>query len=152
MASPRSPGLRLGYRRNIRGAGSWVLAAADGREWTARVGTADDYENADNEHALTFHQAAERGRQMTRGQSGDTGKPATVTSALDTYEADLRARDGDGANASRARHHLTPALLAKPLALLTTAEPRRWRDDLVDSGSAQPEKHTREPPVAALMM
>jgi integrase len=133
-----APKMRLGYRRNIRGAGSWVLAvtAEDGTLWTAAIGTADDYEAADNEHAFSFQQAAERGRQTARGQSGGAGKPSTVAAALDAYEADLRARGGDAANATRVRHHLTPALLAKSVSLLSAAELRRWRDDLVGSGMA----------------
>ena len=114
-----APGLRLGYRRNKRGAGSWVLAVADGRggEWTARVGAADDVEDADGEHSFSFWQAADRGRQLARGQSGDN-RPATFAMALDTYQVDLIARGGDPVNASRVRHHLPPTLLAKPVALL----------------------------------
>ncbi len=122
-------GMRLGYRRNKRGAGSWVLACANGKggEWTDRVGAADDYETADNEFTFSFHQAAERGRQMARGQVGDKSRPATLASAIDDYEADLRARDGDARNAMRVRHHLTPTLLAKPIGILTASELAAWR-------------------------
>lgn len=132
-----APGMRLAYRRNKRGAGTWVLAVADGKgsEWTARVGTVDDFEDADGEHVLTFWQAADKARTMARGQSGDS-RPATWAMALDTYEADLIARGGDVENASRVRHHLTPTLASKPVALLTAAELRRWRDDLINSGMA----------------
>lgn len=128
-------GLRLGYRRNKRGAGSWVLAVADGRggEWTARVGAADDVEDADGEHSLTFWQAVDRARQLARGQSGGN-QPASFAMALDTYRVDLIARGGDPINASRVRRHLTPTLLAKPVALLTAAELRRWRDALLAIG------------------
>ena len=43
------PGLSLGYRRNDH-AGSWSIRAADGAggEWLKRIGTADDYEAANN--------------------------------------------------------------------------------------------------------
>lgn len=132
------PRARLGYRRNIRGAGTWVVVAAvgGGKEKTERVGTADDFEDATDEHALTFWQAVERGRQVARrlrDESGDN-RPATFSLALDTYRSDLIARDGDRVNASRVRRHLPPALLVKPVSALTAAELRRWRDDLSTSG------------------
>jgi integrase len=140
-----APGLRLGYRRNVRGAGTWVAAAADGKggEETRRVkaviddkdvaAIADDFEAADGEHVLTFWQAADKARVMARG---GIGKLASVAAALDSYEADLRARGGDIANATRVRHHLTPALLTKSVALLSGTELRHWRDDLIASGMA----------------
>jgi integrase len=129
-----APGIRLGYRRT-RHAGTWVGAAADGKggAWTFRVGTADDFEVADGEHVLDFWQAAERARAMARGQKGDS-KPATVAAALDDYESNLRVTGGDAANATRVRHHLTPALLNKPVAMLTGAELRKWRNTLLADG------------------
>jgi integrase len=128
-----APGARLGYRRT-KHAGSWVLEAADGRggEWQSRVGTADDLEDADGVHVLTFWQAADKARAMARGTAGNA--PATFATALDTYAADLTARGGSVINASRVRHHLSPTLADKPVALLTAAELRRWRDDLIASG------------------
>ncbi len=49
------PGIALGYRRN-QSAGTWVVRAADGRgaNWTKAFAIADDYEDADGEHVLTF--------------------------------------------------------------------------------------------------
>jgi integrase len=128
-----APGIRLGYRRT-KSAGTWVLESANGQggEWQARVGVADDYENADGEHVLDFWQAADKARAMARGTSGNT--LATWASALDTYETDLRTRGGDVNNAARVRHHLSPALAGKPVALLTAVELRRWRDGLLDRG------------------
>ena len=137
--TPIAPGIRLGYRRT-KHAGTWVLEAADGKggEWQARVGAADDYEDADGEHMLTFWQAADKARTMARGTS--SGAPATWSQALDDYEADLKARGGSKRNATHVRHHLnrTPTLLNKPVALLTTAELKRWRNDLVASGGLKP--------------
>jgi integrase len=68
---------------------------------------------------------------MGRGQSNETSRPATVGAALDGYADNLRVHGGDPINASRVRGHLTPMLLDKPVALLTAAELRRWRDDLL---------------------
>jgi len=126
-------GLRLGYRR-CKGAGRWVLEASDGAggEWQTRVGVADDFEDADGEHVLDFWQATEKARTMARGSS--SGAPATWESALADYEADLKASGREIANATRVRHHTPPALLAKPVALLTAAELRKWRNALLADG------------------
>jgi hypothetical protein len=53
--TPISPGVALGYRRS-RVAGTWVMRAADGKggNWTKRVAFADDHEEADGEHILTW--------------------------------------------------------------------------------------------------
>jgi integrase len=127
-----APGMRLGYRRT-KGAGTWVLECADGKggERQHRVGVADDYEEADGEHVLTFWQAADRARTLVR----DTpmSAPSTWARAIDDYEADLAARGGAISNAAHVRYHLkdVPTLLNKPVALLTAAELKRWRNDLV---------------------
>jgi integrase len=128
-----APGLAIGYRRT-RTAGSWVLRCADGKggAWTQRIGTADDYEDADSEfHVLSFWQACERARVTARGTSSI---PLTGALALDAYEADLRARGGALANAWRIRKHLPPTLAAKPVGLLTARELSAWRDQLVAEG------------------
>jgi integrase len=133
-----APGVRLGYRRT-KHAGTWVLEAADGQggEWTRKVGTADDYEDANEANGvLDFWMAADKARQMARGDNGDsTSAPATWASALDDYEADLIARGGNKGNATHVRHHLAgTALLNKPVALLTVAELKRWRNDMLKRG------------------
>jgi len=130
-----APGMRLGYRRT-KHAGRWVLECADGKggEWQRAVGVADDFEDADGEHVLTFWQAAEKARTMVRGTS--MARPVTWKDAIDEYEKDLKARGGNQQNASHIRFHLTrsaPALLAKPVALLTAPELKRWRNALVES-------------------
>jgi integrase len=130
-----APGISIGYRRNKR-FGNWVarVATGHGGYWTTNIGTADDIEDADGDAVLNYHQACERARAMGRGQSNETSRPATVGAALDGYEADLRTRGGSTVNASRVRGHLPQALLDKPAALITVAELRRWRDDLLASG------------------
>jgi hypothetical protein len=129
-----APGLRLYYRRNKTTAGTFVGEAADGNggEWQFRVGVADDHEDADGEHVLTYWQAIERARAISRGT--DTSKPATVATALEDYAADLRARDANPENASHIRYHLPAALLNKPVALITAAQLRKWRNGLIADG------------------
>jgi hypothetical protein len=127
-----APGIRLGYRRT-KSAGTWVLECTNGMsgEWQKRVGVADDYEEANGEDVLTFWQAADKARTMARGTA--TSRPVTWRDALADYEEDLKTRGGYKDNATLVRYHLnrTPALLDKPVALLTAAELKRWRNDLV---------------------
>jgi hypothetical protein len=125
-----APGIALAYRRN-QGAGTWVVRVADGHgsNWTKAFGIADDHEEADGAHVLTFWQAQDKARVLARGDV-DHGRPYTVSEALDAYAADLKARGGLAENASRVRYHLPPTLAAKTVSLLTSRELQRWRDSL----------------------
>ena len=80
-----APGARLGYRRNKRGAGTWVVAVADGKggEKQKPVGLADDFEDAAGEHSLTFWQAVEHGRQRR------AVNPATTARRLSPWRSTL---------------------------------------------------------------
>jgi integrase len=130
-----SPGIALGYRRCV-GAGRWVVKVADGHggSWTKVVGLADDHENTDGAHILTWWQAQDKARALARGKDAG-GRPATVAEALADYERDLIARSASPANARRVRTLLTPTLLAKPVALLTTRELKHARDALLAKGA-----------------
>ena len=125
-------GIALGYRRN-EGPGTWVVRVTrDGRDWTAKLGPADDEENSS---ALTWWTAQARAREIALGQSeADTSKPVTVAGALDTYEIDLQARGAAPRNAAMVRTHLPAALAAKQAALLTARELRAFRDGLLKAG------------------
>jgi integrase len=132
-----APGVRLGYRRN-EACGSWSVIAADGKSgnWVKKFGLADDHEEADGEHVLTFWEAQERARKLARGgknadQEDDISRPVTVREALDAYQADLISRGGDLHNVARVRGHLSNTLSAKTVALLTARELRRFRDSLL---------------------
>ena len=131
-------GIKQEYRRN-RGAGSWVAKVANGHGgyWTkALPGVADDLEDADGKRVLNYFQAQQAILALAHGQSGETGgdRPITVEGALAAYELHLRAAGGDPNNARRPRVHLPPSILAKPVALLTANELRRWRDSLLAKG------------------
>ena len=130
-----APGIALGYRR-CKGAGRWIVRCADGHggNWTKAFAVADDHEDSDGEHVLTFWEAQDRARALARGKDVAGARPGTVGDALDAYAADLKARGGLPNNVSRVRHHLSPALLTKPVALLAAKELRRWRDDLIADG------------------
>ena len=133
-----SPGIQLGYRRNI-GGGSWsVRCIAQGADWIKKIALADDLEPADGKHVLTYWQAIDMARALARRQPGadDANRPVTVGEALDRYQRDLDSRGADAQNANRVRRHLTPTLATKPVALLTMNDLRHWRDGLVSKGVA----------------
>jgi len=125
-----APGVALAYRR-CKGAGRWIVRAADGKggNWQKAFAIADDHEEANGDSVLTFWQAQDAAKRLARG-TVETGKPITVAEALTDYESDLHARGGLTGNVSRVRHHLPPALAAKPVSLLEAKELKRWRDGL----------------------
>jgi integrase len=126
-----APGISLGYRRNA-GPGAWNVRAADGKggNWIKSFGLADDREDADGANVLTFWQAADKAKALARGQDADAGRPATVDEALKDYGDDLLVRGADRQNEIAPRGHLTPALLSKPVSMLTVKEFRHWRNHL----------------------
>jgi integrase len=134
-----SPGISLGYRRNV-GAGSWSVKASDGHggSWLKSFGLADDHENAGSS-VLDFWAASTKARELARADDGSSNsdRPVEVSEALDAYASDLEARGGDAANASRVRHNLPAGLLARPVALLKEKDLRDWRNKLVKDGMSR---------------
>jgi integrase len=126
-------GIRLGYRA---GPGTWSVNVADGqggKKLTSLKAIADDHEDADGDHVLTFHQASDKARAFARGHE-QHGVPGTIDECLIEYERELQVLKSDVRNARRVRIHLTPQLLAKPLGLFGGKVIRRWRDDLLANG------------------
>jgi integrase len=125
-------GISLLYRRN-RTNGTWVLKASDGHGayWTKAFALADDFEDSDGKTVLTFYQAQDAAKKLARGEDGSDNAPITVDGALKDYRRDLEARNANPYNAESPRVHLTPALLAKPVQLLTVAELKKWRDSML---------------------
>jgi len=132
-------GIHLGYRRNATN-GAWtVRCTIGGQDWQKGVGLADDFAEANGDTILTFYEAQDRANKIARAGKGgeavvDLGAPATVESAIEAYKANLRARGKSVRNAATAKAHLPPAILNKVVALLTTAELRRYRDGLIEAG------------------
>src|SRR5262245_52744325 len=127
-------GIALMYRRNKTN-GTWVLKASDGHGayWTKGFALADDFEDADAKSVLTFYQAQDQAKKLARrGDGGPDSAPVTVDGALKDYRRDLEARGANPYNAESPRVHLTRALLAKPVQILTPAELKKWRDSLLD--------------------
>jgi integrase len=122
-------GLSLGYRRN-QGPGTWVLRVADGKgsHWTKAIGTADDYADAGDRGVFDYWQAQSHARTVAgvASKADAATKLATVQEAVARYEAVLKRRGGDTANAARIRLHLPPALANKTVALLTARDFHVW--------------------------
>ena len=100
-----APGIALAYRR-CKGAGRWIVRVADGKgsSWQKGFAIADDFEDANGESVLTFWQAQTRAKELARG-TVETGRPITVTEALDAYAADLKS-----ASVNRTTRQLKAAL------------------------------------------
>jgi hypothetical protein len=127
-------GITLLYRRNV-GNGTWIVKApaGNGAYWTKRIAEADDYAEAAGSEILTYFAAQDRAKTLARGGDSETASPdAPGSEALATYAEDLEARNADPCNASRARKHLPPRLLATPVASLKPKELKNWRDKLLD--------------------
>jgi integrase len=126
-------GVALLYRRNKTN-GSWVLKASDGHGayWTKAIAEADDFDESNGKTILNFFEAQDVAKKLARSDDGSADSaPITVDDALKDYERDLEARSANTYNAQWPRLHLTPVLLAKPVALLTATELKKWRDGLL---------------------
>jgi integrase len=137
-------GAWIGYRKPLSGPGSWVarVGFGSGKGWEKTLWGADDNSNeADGVKVLTFWQAKAEVQKLTGRKPGtnttdDDGPVVTVDEALTEYEPTLRKRGARVYNAKLPRYHLTDALLAKPITLLTEDELEHWRDSLLEKGLA----------------
>jgi hypothetical protein len=131
-----APGVSLGYRRN-KGAGAWLVRAADGAggNWCKGFAVADDVEASNQKTVLNYAEArleaAKLARVTSSTTSNDNGRPPTVAEAIDRYETDLTLRGANKHNACQLRSYLTPKLASKPVAMLVDSDLRNWRNDLV---------------------
>ena len=126
-------GKQMQYRRN-RGNGTWLLKVSDGhgKPWTKAFAQADDFDDSDGKSVLTFFEAQDIAKDLTRGADGSADSaPITVDGALIAYETDLKSRSANVYNAQWPRLHLISGLLSKPVALLEATELKHWRDSLL---------------------
>lgn len=126
------PGLHLGYRKGKTG-GRWVARWYVGNE-QYRVetldGIADDNADADGVRVLSFAHAQAAARKLHAAAAAAAAdapqqrkEPLTVDKACEAYVEFLKAERRTGADAEiRLKKHVIPALGAKLVADLTTAE------------------------------
>ena len=138
------PGLHIGYRR-LKGrggrasvAGTWIARHYVGcrRYVIEKLGTADDFSDADGTIILNFAQAQDkaRARMVRRAQAanGIVG-PLTVRAAVEFY---LEFLQSNGRSAVDARHrvkaHIYPTLGKFEVASLTPLILRKWLAQLAE--------------------
>jgi hypothetical protein len=131
-------GLHIGYRR-LKGrkgrpavAGTWVARHyVGGRSYIVeKIGTADDFSDADGTIILSFAQAQDKARtrmvrraQLANGIAG----PLTVRAAVEGYFEFLEVHGKSGVDARhRAKAHIDPTLGDIEVASLTTAMLAKW--------------------------
>jgi integrase len=113
-------------------AGTWVARHyVGGQSYVVeKIGTADDFSDADGTTILSFAQAQDRARahmvRRARSANGITG-PLTVRAAVEVYLESLEAHGKSPLDARhRANAHIYPALGDIEVSSLTTAVLRKW--------------------------
>jgi len=145
---PLAPGKYLAYRRPKSGAaGSWLArwydkeTRKDGQE---RLGTADDFQEADGVTVLTYAQAqaqahtwfSAREHQALHGDSSlPQDGPLTVAEAVDRYIARNESQGGKNVKDmhQRAELWIKPSLGGIQVAKLTRAKVEAWLQSIAES-------------------
>lgn len=136
------PGLHLGYRRLKGVAGTWVSRRYTGKRiyQVERIGTADDFSDADGTAILSYAQAQKAARKKMVVAPVPADAP-TVRQAVETYIATRDTRDSKRRGRevrSDAHTRLTRYVLAAPLAdvalqaLVDESDLIAWRQGLPD--------------------
>ena len=102
-------GKQMQYRRN-KGNGTWLLKVSDGhgKPWTKAFAQADDFDDSDNKTILTFFEAQDVAKDLTRGEHGsDDNAPITVCWCADRLQGRSGSAQGQSLQcrmAARASH------------------------------------------------
>jgi integrase len=132
------PGLHIGYRKPVKGAGRWVVRLYGGRQTyeTVTIAVADDISDANCVDVLSFEQAqreARRRRDQRAHESSGKGRPVTVSVAIDRYLEALAGRGRDTADTrSRIQSMILPTLGDIEVSQLTTERIRQWIREIVN--------------------
>jgi hypothetical protein len=132
-------GLHQGYRKLAGKSGTWWgrFYRGVGEYATESFGLADDMNDADGLQVFDYWQAQARIREWgavkVKAAAG-IAEPATVAQALERYEAELRARDGDAGNVSRIRKLLPKDLASERVCDLEPGDFEPWRAAVRDAG------------------
>ena len=110
-------------------------ATGNGGNWIKNFAHADDYDESNGDSVLTFFEAQAIARTIARDGEASGGL-ITVAAASMRYARDLATRGGRAYNARLARIHLPPALLGKPVGLLTVRDLKDFRDGLLKGRTA----------------
>lgn len=124
------PGLALRYRRTGHGYGVWFarIKWPDGTRTDPRIGTADDFSQADGTAVLDWKQAQAEARRLA--ERGPVAR-YTVGDAIDAYMDWFRhERKSADSTAATIAAHIRPQFGDRPVADLTATEIKAWRDKL----------------------
>ena len=145
---PLAPGRYLVYRRPKSGAaGSWAAYWCDlgtGKKVLERLGTADDFQDADNSTVLTHAQAQAKAQALFTAREHQAihgagampqDGPLTVSAAVERYIARNEAQGGKSVDDMRQRAALwiNPILGAIEVAKLTRTKVEAWHQAIADS-------------------
>jgi streptomycin 6-kinase len=123
------------YRRN-KTAGTWIVRdTRNGADWTERLGSADDHDEADGKDILTYWQAQDLARE--RARVGKASNDLSIKARVERYRANLVTRGHDPANATRVLFHLAelPKLANKLVIASTLSDDLgEFRDSLAAKG------------------
>lgn len=154
----------MGYRRSkVGAAGRWSARLFDldtKQRFTASIGIADDFDEADGSAILNYAQAQAKAREWFRTQQalllGEAPRkgPYRVEDALKDYFRDCERRGIRGLSQMRlaAGAHITPALGTVEVSKLTRSRLERWHEAManqparVRSKKGAVEPATREAP------
>lgn len=134
--TPMGEGLTIVYRRTGKGFGTWSakLALPGGQYALRALGAADDYDDANGADVLTFWQAQDKARKLSKDAKLDAGiilKPRSVGEAADAYLDWFRAHRRSVTETEHSvRVHILPELGDKKLDELSTARIREWLEKL----------------------
>jgi integrase len=147
-------GFALGYRRRAKG-GTWLARwRPDGGGYTEhRVGTSDDFQDADGVAVLDYREAQRAARNWWRaelrhqeGHDTRTG-PFTVADAIADYQKALKRRGGKSVyhTGRTVETHILPALGSLQVAKLTSKRIENWHHDLAEKPALARSKPGQKP-------
>src|SRR5438874_1276334 len=127
------PGLHLGYRKPLSGAGKWLARHYVGAQAyeVETIATADDFSDADGVAILNFGEAQKlaRSRMVDRAHkvAGKT-KPLTVSDAIEAYVTYLESKRSRSGREARyaADAFILPVLGSVEINALTPEQVRAW--------------------------
>lgn len=139
------PGQSLGYYRpQSRVSGTWIARFLDPdtrKQARKKLGTADDYQDADGSLVLSHEEAKKKAqawfdqaRESATGERVHRG-PYLVSDALDAYLDHLDQEGKRSAKDARKRTdlHIRPSLGGLEVAKLTRIRLDKWKTDLAES-------------------
>jgi integrase len=128
-------GLALGYRRTMKGNGTWQVRLWIGDKYVKHtLGEADDFMDADGANVLTFFQAQGRATAFAaEAHKSDlpNSKPVTLNEAAATYLTWYKDhRRAYRETKATVNAHILPAWNNKLVMEITTPEIVRWHEKL----------------------